>query len=406
MMRFLAGVALLVTGLGLLATSEAAAAAPDLTIVSTSGIPHHDVANYTKSRSWRKGMPEGINDSWRDAFDITIGQIASEKPDAVLHTGDMVSGRWGRDREKTGIFGPTTTIAQRKRAVARAANMYYRQNKSWWAKHDLHPYFGVGDHEMGDIEPSGVMVDRRFKTQAFSAWRDAWARAFTDNGSRYDSHPRGQHRKTAYATMIGDVGFVSLDPFAKLVSGIHVRIGNRQMRWLDTALDDLRDQGARFLIVQCEVPAVTPVRQSHSSRLTLGNGDDLWQLLAEHDVDLLLTAEFHELNTLSNDGATPVQIVHGGQMYRGNVSYVVIHTFDDRMELQLKRMYGRQTGTGKLWAPSLVRATDGLRMYRGARVVGTMTIHKDGSVSDRTGEMRETAAHPSDGQGRETARSG
>jgi hypothetical protein len=408
MTRYQAGVVLFVVGLGLMATAEAAAAAePDLTFVSTSGIPHHDVANYTKSKSWRKGMPEGINDSWRQSIDITIGQIASEKPDAVFHTGDMVSGRWGRDTENTGIFGPTRTMAQRERAVERAADMYYRQNKSWWAKHDLRPYFGVGDHEVGDVEPSGMIVAGDFRSRALSVWRDAWGQAFTDNGTRYDSHPPGQHRKTAYATMIGDVGFVSLDPFTQLVSGVHVRIGNRQMRWLGQALDDLRDQGARFLIVQCEVPALNTIHQSHSSRLILQNGEDLWQLLADHGVDLLLTAEFHELSTHTNQGATPVQVVHGGQLYRGNVSYLVINAFDDRMELQLKRMYGEQTGTGKIWAPSRVRATDGLRMYRGTSDVGTMTIHDDGSLSDRSGYLTETASQrPADGQGPQIGRPG
>jgi hypothetical protein len=313
----------------------------------------------------------------------------------VLHTGDMVSGRWGQDREGTGIFGPTTTFAQRAEAVARAADLYYAQNKTWWAEHGLSPHFGVGDHEVGDIGSSGVVIGSTFKARALPVWRDAWARAFTAGGTKYDAHPPGEHAKTAYATMIGDVGLVSLDPFTKPASDVRVRISDTQMHWLDATLDHLRDQGARFLLVQCEVPARPTTRHSHSSTLTLENGGDLWQLLAEHDVDLLLTAEFHEISTRSDDGTTPVQVIHGGQMYRGNVNYLVINTFADRMELELKRMSGRETGTGKIWAPSLRRATDGLQMFPGARIVGTMTIHTDGSVSDRTGEMTE-APLPSD----------
>jgi hypothetical protein len=154
-------------------------------------------------------------------------------------------------------------------------------------------------------------------------------------------------------------------------------------------LADLRHQGAQFLIVQCETPALGPNRRSHSSGLLLDNGDLLWQVLRDHDVDLLLTSEFHEMTTHSDRGATPVQVVHGGQLYRGTMSYLVIKTFDNRMELQLKRVYGRQTGTGRIWAPRYQRAPDGVRMYRGARILGTMTIHDDGSLSDRSGYLRD-----------------
>jgi hypothetical protein len=389
MKRILLCLAILTPAVAFPATPVVAAAATTR-LVSTSGIPHADVGDYTKAERWRDGLPEGINDSWRTAIDTTIGQIASEEPTAVLHTGDMVSGRWGKDPDRTGIFGPVRTRAQRKRAVERTADLYYRQNKSWWAQHGLYPHFGIGDHEVGDIGRSGVVDKDRLNARALSTWRGAWARHFTYGGTKYAMHPtEGAHRRTAYATMIGDVGLVTLDPFVKRDGKVRVRIARRQLRWLHTALHDLRDQGAKYLVVQCEIPAVGPNRHSHTSHLTLENGDRLWRMLEAHRVDVLLSAEFHDMTTRSNHGTTPVQAVHGGQLYRGNASYLVIDTFDDRMELQLKQMSGKQTGTGKIWAPARPRATDGVQIYRGARVVGTMTIHADGSLSDRTGYLTE-----------------
>jgi hypothetical protein len=390
---YLGKVMSIVVGLGLLMAGTATAEQPGVTLVSTSGIPHHDIGNYTKSKFWHEGLPRGINRPWRQAINVTIGQIASENPDAVFHTGDMVGGRWSRDPDMKGIFGKEKTLEQRKRVVERAAELYYRQNRGWWARHGLTPHFGLGDHEVGDVGPSGVIPDGRFNFTALSTLRRAWARQFTGDGSRYAWHPpSGQHRRTAYATMIRDVGFVTLDPFVKTHDGVHVRIGGLQMRWLAQTLDDLREQGARFLIVQCEIPALGPNRPSHTSRLILENGDRLWRLLERHDVDLLLSAEFHQLTTHSNGGTTPVQVIHGGQLYRGNVSYLVINTFENRMELQLKRMNGRPTVMDEIWAPAPPRTVNGVRMYRGARVVGTMTIHDDGSLSGRTGYMMEAVS--------------
>jgi hypothetical protein len=389
MRRVLSCLAVLTLAFGLSA-GPVAAKQPTTRIVSTSGIPHADVADYTKAKRWREGMPMGINGSWRAAIDITIGQIASEKPTAVLHTGDMVRGKWGTDPDGTGIFGPVRTTAQRKRAIVRAADLYYQQNKSWWATHGLHPHFGIGDHEIGNVSRFGVIKAHRFKARAFSTWRGAWARHFTNGGTRYALHPPdGAHRKTAYATMIGDVGLITLDPFVKRNGQVRVRIARRQLRWLHTMLHDLRRRGARYLVVQCEIPAVGPNRPSHTSGLTLENGGRLWRMLEDHRVDVLLSGEFHAMTTHSSRGTTPVQVVHGGQLYHGNANYLVIDTFDDRMELTLKRMSGKQTGTGEIWAPGHPRVPDGVRMKRGARVVGTMTIHADGSLSNRSGRLAE-----------------
>ncbi|HSK91674.1 MAG TPA: hypothetical protein VK875_10205 [Euzebyales bacterium] len=375
--------ALLVALMATVASVTPAAGVRQQRFISTSGIPHHDVA---------AGYGHGVRSMgrrWRVAIDTAIGQIASENPDEVLHGGDMVGGRWGQDvdRPKAGVFGPTGTHKQRIAALRAAGDFYYRQNKRWWARHGLDPHFGIGDHEYGDLGPPKP----EFNARAVPAWRDVWSRHFVA-GRGYLRPASGQHAKTAYATMLegGRVGLVSLDPVARVDGVVRARIGRAQMAWLDEVLDDLRSRGADFLIVQSEIPARGPNRAVASSRMLLENGDALWDLLAAHGVDLLLSGEFHDMTTHTNDGRTPVQVVHGGQLYRGTVSYLRIDVHEDRLTLRLRAMDGtRDTASPQVWAPSRFRARRDVRLRPGVRDAGTMTIWSDGRLTNRSGRLRE-----------------
>lgn len=203
-------------------------------------------------------------------------------------------------------------------------------------------------------------------------------------------HPsEGQHRRTAYAARLGDLGLITLDPIDRTPSGTQVQITSRQMRWLRSAVKDLRARGARWIVVQSEIPALGPNRQFASSGLTLTNGARLWRVLDDLNVDLLLSGEFHDMTTRTNAGRAPVQVVHGGSLRRGAVNYLVITTYPGRVELQLKRMGGRMEGTAEIWAPSLHRAAQPIRISRKAELVGALTIHKDGSLSNRSGYLLE-----------------
>lgn len=359
--------------------------------VSTSGIPHADVGDYRQADHWRPGMPTGIGRAWRRALNTVIGRIAAEQPDAVFHTGDMVEGRWGVDRRATGIFGPVNTLQRRKRAIRRAGDLYYSQMKERWARHGLYPHFGIGDHELGDVGGVGLVHPTRLRYRALSAWRGTWARHFTDGGTRYQLHPSaGQHRATAYAARLGDVGLVTLDPFDKTPAGTRVRITGRQLRWLRTAVASLRSRGARWIVVQCEIPALGPNRETRSSGLTLRNGRRLWRVLEDLEVDLLLSAEFHAMTARSAGGRAPVQVVHGGSLRWASVNYLVIKTYEDRVELVLKQVPGRtKIGNGTIWAPSLHRAPNRIRVSPKAERVGTLTLHEDGRLSNRSGYLLE-----------------
>jgi hypothetical protein len=382
----------IVVAVGVVA-SPASAAERTARVVSTSGVLHADVADYRRSAWWRTGMPRGINGSWRTAIDTVIGQIASERPDAVLHTGDMVEGRWGVDIDDVGVFGAVDTFTRQKRGVRRAANLYYTQAKEHWARHGLSPLYAIGDHEVGDVGRSGEITTSDFRYRGLSAWRYSWAKHFTGNGTRFDRHPpSGQQRNTAYASVLGggNVGLVTLDPIAKWHDGTHVRISGVQLRWLDETLAEFTDRGVEHLIVQCEVPALGPNREFGTSSLELENADDVWDVLVAHDVDLLLSGEFHDMTTHTNGGAAPVQVVHGGTMRHARANYLVIDVFDDgHIELALRRMSGEVTGTGRIRAPGHVRAWNKLQMTSGAEVVGAMRIGPRGAVTDRSGFLEE-----------------
>ena len=58
-------VSLLAAAVFLVTASAGSAQVLRQRIVSTSGIPHGDVANYRRSPFWRLGMPIGINAAWR-----------------------------------------------------------------------------------------------------------------------------------------------------------------------------------------------------------------------------------------------------------------------------------------------------------------------------------------------------
>ena len=360
-------------------------------IVSTSGIPHADVGDLTRSAQWRPGMPRGFADhpTWRPSLDRVLSRLAAEEADAYLHTGDMVSGRWGVDRTGAGVFGPTATYVQRRRAMRRAGDLYYRQNLSWWTGNGIpasRVHFAMGDHEYGEIKADGGITAEQYRMRADYRW--AWHDRFVI-GRGYRRLREGQQQHTSYAKMLpGRVGLVTLDPVMAYNGRFHMRVGADQLRWLRSTLGALRADGARWLIVQVETPMIGPNRRSHSSGLLLENGEYLWDLAKNQGVDLVLAAEFHNVTTRSTRGRAPVQVVHGDQLYRGEASYLVIDVFDDRLQLAVRTMRGTVDRWKEFWAPAW-RAPGVLRMPSYAQTVGRATLHADGRLTNRSGPLTE-----------------
>lgn len=387
-----------ITGIALIVFASIAAAAPAdaqarrARIVSTSGIPHHDVGDLTKSDQWRAGMPRGFPDhpTWRTSIDRVLSRLAAEDADAYLHTGDMVSGRWGVDPDRVGVFGPTRTYEQRRRAMRRAADLYYRQNLSSWTRNGISAsrvHFAMGDHEYGEIGANGQITTEQYRMRA--DYRRSWNDRFI-RGRGYRRLGEGQQRHGSYAKMLpGRVGLVTLDPVVAYDGRFHVRIGGPQVRWLRSTLAALRDDGARWLIVQVEPPMIGPNHRSHSSGLLLENGRFLWGLAANHGVDLVLASEFHAVTAHSAGGRTPLQVVHGDQLYRAEANYLVIDVYDDRLELALRTMRGTRDQLYQFWAPAWARAPGVLRMPTSSQTVGRATLHADGRLTGRSGPLTE-----------------
>ena len=151
-------------------------------------------------------MPIGINAAWRRFLRAEIADITSGA-DVVLHQGDQVEGRWGQDCDGRGVFGPVETWSDQVRALTLAGNIYYSAMKRRWRGHDV--LFGMGDHEIGDVGLSGIVLPGTFTYQAHRYWKAVWRRHY------------GPSR---YASRRGDVGIITLNPIMKTSSGIIARI--------------------------------------------------------------------------------------------------------------------------------------------------------------------------------------
>ena len=338
-------------------------------IVSTSGIPHGDIADYRRSPHWRTGMPIGMNREWREFLGKEIADITNGA-DVVLHQGDQVDGRWGQDCDGRGVFGPVGTWADQVRALTLAGDLYYSAMKRQWRGHDV--LLGMGDHEIGDIGESGIVLPGTFTYAAHRYWNDVWRR---------------HYGRSRYASRRGDVGIITLDPLKKTARGVVPRISRSDLAWTRDKIASWRDNGVKWFLVQSEVPAIGPNRGSGTSGLLLENGEDVWHRFGRMGVDLLLAAEFHRETTHTRGGKTPVEVVHGAAHLRA--SWLVIDEYDDHLELKLKTSRGSQVGDARVWAPSCRWRLPRHPVPGPTRVVGTMTIHADGTISNRTGRLRE-----------------
>lgn len=349
-----------------LAGTAATAQTPDR-VVSTSGVPHTDVADYRASPYWRPGMPRGANASWRMFLATSIGQITSGA-DLVLHTGDMVEGRWGQDVDGAGVFGPVGTYKQKAAALQLAGDTYYRFYRQYWTGLDV--LWAQGDHEVGDLTATAPRPGT-FRYSGHEQWNSVW---------------RSHFGAIRHADRRGAVGVITLDPIVKWKRGILPRIPTAHLDWLRKQVDGMRRDGVRWIIVQSEIPAIGPNAGFASSRLLLENGEDLWRLLRELDVDLLLAAEFHADTTHSNGNHTPVQVVHGGTWTQP--AWVTIDVRPRRLDLTWWESVSSIEGWGTIWNPSPRRALNKVVAGTPERT-GTLTIHRSGSLSNRTGAGRQ-----------------
>ena len=377
------------TGRGRAETS-ATADPPLFTFVSMPDFLNGDIGD-TRLRAgagWEPGDPNSLNVSWARAVNVILDEVAAQDPDLVLVAGDLVEGHWGSDVDATGIFGPTSTGAQRRAAVTNAGNLYYGEWAKRFRDRGLAVLPAVGDHEVGD----NPWLAGSFKLAAVPTFKRVFARHFTRTGTgyRYAERPKGTaFEDTAYAVRVANTLIVSIDVFRSTHDGVKATISGGQLYWLDKLLTRARSEGVEDIIVQGHTPVLGPLRARHSSQLFLSGGAEsaFWQILKRHKVDLYLAGEMHDMTT-QTDGV--VQVVHGGYSGAAEANYLIGEVYADRIELRLEEFQGSVTDTVKLWANSAKRRPRGVEFLRGTTTVGTMVIDKTGEhvvLRDRSGRL-------------------
>ncbi len=369
--------------------------------VSHPDFLNQDVGDVRSSPFWRRGMPNSTNDSYEASLDHVIDQMLEHDPEALLVAGDMVEGAWGQDVTGAGVFGPTSTVDQRRRAVREAAKVYLQQWHARFAERGLPVLPAIGDHEVGDDpwRPTGNPDQDawlRFKSKHLWLWKDVATRwLYPDVRAAERTHgtdlrrtgavshpPRGQARHTAYATRLSPhLLLVSVDVFRpRSGGGVTVRLDEDQRRWLSGVLRRAKKQRVPWVVVQGHTPVMGPVRTRFSSALTY-DGSDLLGLMRRHDVDVYLTGEVHDHTVTRRRGL--VQVAHGGLFYRGESSYVVGQATRDRLLLETRYLDGRpRFGGGKLWSTEGGNGPMRVTYDRPSRVVGAYVLERRGAPGE------------------------
>ncbi|MGH3315425.1 MAG: metallophosphoesterase family protein [Nocardioidaceae bacterium] len=378
------------TGAVLLAgpTSAGAVDEPIHTFVSMPDFLNSDIGD-TRLRAglgWDAGDPVSTNDVYERAIDVILDEVEAEQPDSVFVAGDLVEGRWGLDVDGTGTFGPVGTLAQKRRAVLNAGNLYYGEWRRRFASRGLTVYPAIGDHEIGD----NPWQPNHAKWKMFDTFKSAWARNFVTRwgkGHKYAERPVGSaFEDTAYATYLTpDVLLVTVDVFRRTAAGVVPSVTDAQLRWLKNVLVGTT---AQTVIVQGHTPVLGPVRRFASSALMHFNGRQsaFWRTLKAHDVDLYLSGEMHSVTAI-DDGV--VQVTHGGLAALGNENYLLGNVYaDGRIELTAKRLEstGRDVSS-RLWQTSAHRPPVGVTYQRGTTTTGTMVIDPAGTVVEQAGNL-------------------
>jgi len=375
------------------AAATAARGSPDLTFVSMPDTFNSDHADVSDAIGWSPESPNSINPAYQAAIDTFFDDVAALSPQAVLVAGDTVEGHWGRDTAGTGIFGPVSTVAERRLAVVRAARQYYGEYRERWRTREIPLYPAMGDHEIGD-NPWGPGRGwyAAFKHANLGLFKAQWARFFTDSGRRFGRHPRGTaFDTTTYATMLDDeVLLLSLDVFRKTPRSVVASVGRKQLAWVEGQLKRARRLGLDWVVVQGHTPVVGPVRQELSSGLMYRKGvrSPLWRTLRRYDVDFYLAGEVHA-NTVSRPRDAPIQVAHGGLFRRGKATVLEARVFGRRMDLRLLRWEGEiveQPPGQVIWQTDTTRNINWDVVYQaGPHSIGGMSVTRSGRVLSATG---------------------
>lgn len=376
-------------------TVASPAAAPYYRLLSSPDFLNADIADLRASSwdRWAPGRPNSWNPAYERALDQVLDDWADFDPDAVTVPGDLVNGRWLRDPDHTGSFGPVDSPSRRTKAVVRAAHTYYGAWGQRFLDHDLTVHAGVGDHDLGDNPWRGSRLDDEKRAQA-PLLRSLFARHFTtraDGTPRYASRPVGTpYEGTAYALRPDpEVQLVMLDVFRVLGHDIVPEVSGGQLAWLEGVLAQARADGVDWIVVQGHTPIIGPVRQGPSSGLMYrgGSASPLWSLFREYGVDAYLCGEVHASTAVVRDGI--VQISHGGNFgyggratSRGGTSFLVSDFSAGRLDMSLYSWDREHQERGRLWQLAENRIPERVRFVSDPIEIGSVSITNNGSSSE------------------------
>jgi len=322
---------------------------------------------------------------WDDALNYTLSRIKDEKPEFVLVAGDLVMGRWWRNKEQ----------------IKYMADIYYTAWKKRMDQHGLTYYVAVGDHEVGDNPwlPNGKKDNRIMGT-----WDSApiefipdYEKAFVEHFQMPANGPDSKKRLDYYVEQ-GNTLIVTLNVFDQELLAQHGQadVTEDQLEWIDSLLNRMKEK--TFKVVQAHTPILGPVRKESSSGLMLKDGRDskLWQLMRKHNVDLYLCGEVHAMTAIERDGIQ--QVAHGSLFgYNKMVNYLVATVTQDETHLELKEI---ETILDGRWLPQsagnepreIVRIAPETKK-EGFKTVGSMTLRKKGNEKqflNKTGYFDES----------------
>ncbi|WP_041546352.1 MULTISPECIES: metallophosphoesterase [unclassified Nocardioides] len=331
---------------------------PDYRFLSSPDFMNSDIADVSKLRTWHRGLPNSWNSSYAATVDTILDTFESEAPEDVFVAGDLVEGHWVSDDDRTGLFGPARTHAQRKAAIRRAADFYFSEWRKRFDQRGLPVYAAVGDHDIGDNpwRGGGNAEENRFKRDNVELFKASFSRKVIAP-NRVPDRPRGPAHDTAYATYVDpEVLLVTVDVFEHTKRNVVAHLDRAQLAWLDRTLASAERRGTDWIVVQGHVPVLKPVRIYGSSAMYYrgGAGSAFWRTMARHHVDLYLDGEVHDISVRRRDGIT--QISHGGTIQMasaggyGSTNYLLGEVFGDTMFLRDHRFAPKMIDFSKrLW---------------------------------------------------------
>lgn len=276
-----------------------------------------------------------------------------------LVAGDLMDARW---KDSPG--------QARQHALA-----YWGGWKARMEDHNFPCYVVPGDHERGDnpINPTVVPAFEKTFREVFE---------MPENG------PASKKGLAYYFTKENTL-FVGVDTFALKGGEVQWMVTGDQLEWFTQVLADHQDK--EHIIVQGHVPVLPDVSSRKSSAIVMANGNgpdtEFWNVMVEHEVDVYLCGEHHDITTTRRDGVW--QIVHGA-IWGGlsPVNYLVGTVDGDTLQLDLKEFSVEFSGD-RIWHVNRSpqnRPRQNLTIPRKVRRRGPKTV---GTLTRRRGEDLE-----------------